>query len=231
MKRNFNIDQIIGDIVTINPKASEVFKKYQIDFCCGGHRPLKEAIEEQSINEKRLFEELEEAYRETKKVKEQKDFSNMTSRELIDYIVSTHHVFVRKILPEINEYTTKILKVHGIHHSELFKVHKLFSNLKAELEAHLIKEEELLFPLMKKYESEPNDVLLNKIKKVMKETESEHDGAGDILKELRIITNQYTVPEDGCASYHITFNKLQELESDLFQHIHLENNILFKRVH
>ena len=225
----FNASQKIGEIVSILPKASEVFKKYKIDFCCGGHRPLSEAIMENSLSEVEILSQLNEAYEEAIKHNDQTDFRKMSSVELIDYIVNTHHSYLNINLPEISDLTATILRVHGANHNILFKVHKLFHSLKTELEQHLIKEEVVLFPLMKEYYAKPSEELYNQIISVMKETEDEHDGAGDILKELREITEDYKVPEDGCGTYHRTFDKLQELEADLFQHIHLENNILFKK--
>jgi regulator of cell morphogenesis and NO signaling len=113
---------------------------------------------------------------------------------------------------------------------DLFRVHKLFHNLKLELEQHLIKEEAVLFSMIKEYEASHSEVLLKKIGFVVHETEDEHEAAGDILKELRTVTEDYTVPADGCATYGKTLRELQELEGDLFQHIHLENNILFVRL-
>ncbi len=122
------------------------------------------------------------------------------------------------------------MRVHGINHNVLFRVHKLFSMLKTELEQHLLKEEQILFPLIKEYDINPSVNQLQKINEVINETEEEHEGAGDILKELRKITNDFKVPNDGCNTYVIAFKIIEELESDLFQHIHLENNILFKRM-
>lgn len=225
----FNTSQTLGEIASIMPKASEVFKAYQIDFCCGGNRPLQEAIKEQNLNEEEILAKLDAAYEETKKIKNAVDFRTLSSSELIDYILNTHHNFAKQILPSISEMTTKILRVHGSHHEELFQVHKLFHGLKTELEQHFIKEEEILFPIIKQYDIEPSEELLDKIRKVMKETEDEHDGAGDILKELRNITKDYAVPDDGCATYELAYKQIQDLEADLFEHIHLENNILFKR--
>lgn len=226
----FNTSLSIGEIVASLPKASEVFKKYHIDFCCGGNRLLSEAIKEQQLNEDEILQELDEAEKETEAYKNQTDFVKLSRNELIDYIVSTHHSFLKITLPEISELTTKILRVHGTNHEELFQVHKLFHNLKTDLDQHLIKEEELLFPLIKEYDQEPSKELLAKISNVMSETESEHEAAGDILKELRRITKDFVVPDDGCNSFRLTYDKIQELEADLFQHIHLENNILFKHL-
>lgn len=226
----FNSAQSIGEIVAIMPKASEVFKKYNIDFCCGGGRPLIEAITKQNLIEQEVLTSLDEAYEETLKYNNAVDFRKISPSELIDYIVNKHHVFVKQILPQLSELTTKILRVHGPSHSDLFRVHKLFHTLKTELDQHLIKEEVILFPMMKEYDKEATKELLEKITKVMNETEEEHEAAGDVIKELRNITDQYRVPEDGCSTYALTYEKLQELEADLFEHIHLENNILFKKL-
>jgi regulator of cell morphogenesis and NO signaling len=226
----FTGTQSIGSIVSVMPKAGDIFKEYRIDFCCGGNRSLQEAIEEQGLNADEVLGRLEQAYAEMNKAGSgQIDFKSMTPGKLIDHIVNTHHSYLRTELPLISEYVNTILRVHGNNHGDvLFKVHKLFHSLKADLEQHLVKEEQILFPLIKDYNENPSVPMVDKIASVIRELEDEHEGAGDILKELREITGNYTVPEDGCRTYRITFQKLEELESDLFQHIHLENNILFK---
>jgi len=226
---NFNTLQSIGEIVSILPKASEVFRKYNIDFCCGGNRPLSAAIKEQDLNEAEIMQKLEEAYHQTRELSTKNNFREMKSSELIDYIVNTHHAYLRRALPETGELISKVLRAHGANHQELFNVHKLFNALRTELEQHLIKEEELLFPLISKNDLTPSKELQSQIFKVLKESEDEHEGAGDILKELRKITEGYSVPDDGCKSYILAYSMLQEIEGDLFEHIHLENNILFKR--
>lgn len=232
MTNKISVTTSIGEIVSLLPKASELFKQYGIDFCCGGNRPLAEAIKEQNLNEAEIMEKLNRNYEESKtKAEENKDFRNMSYDSLIDHIVDTHHTYMKKELPQISELVTKILRVHGLHHGDvLMRVHKLFHSLKTELEQHLFKEEAILFPLIKEYRENPSGELLNRVMQVMQETEDEHEGAGDILKELRKITGDYTVPADGCTTYRLTFRKLEEMESDLFQHIHLENNILFVRL-
>ena len=145
----FHTTQRIGEVVSILPQASEILKEFRIDFCCGGHRPLSEAIKEQDLDENALLSRLENAYEEAKRLKDQVDYRKMTTSQLIDYIVGTHHVFVKRVLPEISELTATILRVHGPSHRDLFRVHKLFHTLKMELDQHLIKEEEILFPMIK----------------------------------------------------------------------------------
>lgn len=232
MNNKFNSTQKIAEIAVVFPKAMEIFKVYGIDFCCGGNRPLNEAIKEKNLNETDILNKLNEEFLKSEEVKlEERDWSKAKYSEIIDFVVNTHHVYTLNILPEIGELTTKILRAHGQHHGEeLTKVHKLFNSLKIELEGHLIKEEEIVFPLIKEYEKNTSQETLIEALDKIRELEAEHEGAGDIIKELRKITNEYTVPEDGCNTYRYTYSKLIEFEGDLFKHIHIENNILFPRL-
>jgi len=224
----FNNNQSVGDIVAQLPKASSVFKKHKIDFCCGGKKSLSQAVMEAGADENIVVKELQKAYEESVTIKSDIDFTQMSLSELINHIESTHHFYVKNTLPEISEYANMIMSAHGINHHELYEVHKLFNNLRTELEQHLVKEEKILFPLIKEYEAEPSDTILNEIKTVMKETQNEHETAGEVLRQLRKITQDYMIPGDVCATFCVTYQKLTELEEDLFEHIHLENNILFK---
>lgn len=233
MNKYFSKDQRIGEIVVKLPIAMEVFKKYNIDFCCGGDRILKAAIEEKNsqgknYNEDKIVQELNEAY-EKYVVQDNKevDWTKETYKSLIEYIINTHHSYLGETLPRLSELTLKIFKVHGDNHEELAKVYRLFGTLRMELEQHLIKEEKEVFPLIIKYEESKDKSVLEAAIKKIQELEDEHEGAGTILKELREITDGYTAPQDGCNTYKATYKLLEELESDTFKHIHLENNILF----
>lgn len=227
----FNSNQKIGEIVTRFPGASDIFKEYKIDFCCGGDRELLVAIEEKKLNEIEIVQRLNNAYESVKKMSSvDKNWVDAPFGELVDHIVNVHHAYLYENLPIISEYTTKILRVHGENHPELSKVYKLFHTLKMELDAHLIKEETIQYPAIKAYIKSKTQDDLDKAIDVINQLEEEHIGAGDVLKELRAITDDYDVPTDVCNSYKITYGKLKEMESDIFQHIHLENNILFPRL-
>lgn len=202
MNKEFNTEDKIGDVVTNFPGASDIFYKYGIDLYYGANRPLKNTIAEQDLDEVKL----------------------------VDHIVNTHHTYLNEVLPKLSEYTFKIMKVHGRNHSELFQVHRLFNNLRIELEEHMVKEEELLFPLIKKYDEENSKETRKEVKKIIIELEKENTNAADILKEIREQTHQYSLPEDSCKTFAATYKNLQEIELDLLQHIHLENNMLFKNV-
>ena len=229
----FNSNQKIGEIVTKFPNAADIFKEYKVDFCCGGDRPLITAIKEQGVNEAEILERINVSYEKLKNNLNTKDknWMEVPFDEFIDYIVNVHHGYLYENLPKISELTTKILRVHGESHPELSKVHKLFHTIKMELETHLIEEETIQYPAIKSYLRSNSEIDLDKAINIIKQLQDEHTGAGDILKELREVTNDYDVPANGCTSYRLTYSKLQEMESDLFQHIHLESNILFPRLY
>lgn len=228
----FNVDQKIGDITTSFPKVVEIFKEYRIDFCCGGDRPLKQAIKEANLNEDELITKINNLYDELKDQlnNDSIDFLSMPIDKLSEYIVNTHHAYLNVNMPKISELTKTILRVHGAHHPELAKVHKLFSMVRMELEEHLIKEETIQYPAIYDYTESLSQESLKKAINIINELQEEHVGAGDIIKELRDVTNDYSLPKDACSTYKKTYIMLQEFESDLFQHIHLESNILFPRL-
>jgi len=124
---------------------------------------------------------------------------------------------VQQNLPRLSELTKKILRAHRENHGEVLKkVHRLFSTLKMELEEHLIKEEEEIFPLIKEYSEQENDIKNKETLNAILELESEHDTAGEIIKELREVTADYQLPKDACNSFKLTYSLLKDLESDLF---------------
>lgn len=231
MSHVFQATDQIGAIVAALPKAGEVFSRHQIDFCCGGQRQLSAALAEQGLEPEPLLAELDQAFAEAEELKQPgKDWRVASLRDLLDHIVNTHHAYLNTSLPELGQLTTTILRVHGQNHRELAKVHRLFHTLKLDLEQHLITEEEEVFPLIREYEQSGSEQARKEAIARIAALESEHVGAGDILKELRRITADYTVPSDGCGTFQRTYDLLQELESDLFRHIHLENNILHERL-
>ncbi|MGM0878139.1 MAG: iron-sulfur cluster repair di-iron protein [Bacillota bacterium] len=231
MEAVFNGSTKTGDIVTKFPKASQLLKEYRIDFCCGGNRPIQEAIEERNLNKDEVLTKLNSLYNETQALnKKEVNWEEKSYTDLIDYVVNVHHAYLYKVLPELAGFVTKVYRVHGAHHPELKEVYTLFQNLKLELEHHLIQEEERVFPKVKTYEQTRSEADRNDVLQTIDTLEKEHEAAGNILKELRKVTKDFQLPEGACTTYTLTYLKLDELESDLFQHIHLENNIMFPRL-
>ncbi|MBW9145786.1 iron-sulfur cluster repair di-iron protein [Clostridium sp. CM027] len=229
MGKIINKNQSLGEIVSTFPGSTETFNRYKIDYCCGGHDTLAEALEVIDLDADEIIEELNNEYEKFIKTNsEYKDWRKEKPSTLIRHIVETHHEFTKKQLKEIDTLLLKVLKVHfKLHSEELLKVHKYFGTLKTELEEHLIKEEENLFPLIENFEITKDNSVLSKIHQVIKDTEDEHDAAGNIFKELEKITRDFNAPEGACTSFKLVYTKLHDLEKDLFIHIYLENSVLF----
>jgi regulator of cell morphogenesis and NO signaling len=222
--QRLNIEQTIGDSVTLHPELVKVYMDYGVDFCCGGDRTVKEAIEKDAHDMEALILEADKAIENATAFAidaSHKKLSDFSTSQLIDRIIKEHHTYLKAELPIISELMFKILMVHGDRHPELFEIHKLFGGLKTELEGHLVKEEVQLFP--KLITNDPN------CKELIEELEAEHDVAGDALHELTDLTNHFKLPEDACTTYHMVYEKLKALVADMYMHVHTENNVLFKR--
>lgn len=229
MNSTFSINTLVKDIVNEFPKSSDVFKKYRIDFCCGGNIPLTEAAAANSIDMDVLLADLEAVIEKNNPTDTNLEvWTDSDSITIIDHVIEHYHRPLVEELTMLSPYVTKISRVHGDNHPELLKVNELFYEFKKEMLEHTAKEEELVFPLIKRLEAnavEDRDEAINFII----ELEKDHDAAGAILREMRTITEDYTLPFDACGTYTLVFQRLEMLEADTFMHVHLENNILFPR--
>lgn len=222
----------LAQIVNSNHKTANVFEKYHLDFCCKGKRTLMQACTEQQIPMTEITAELENVLQTENAVIE---FENMSLTQLCEYIVNTHHAYVKKELPLIFSYLQKVSAKHGERHTELKKIFELFTAVKEEMEGHMKKEELILFPRIKELEklmeNKKGNFQLNigYLRSPITTMEQEHDHAGSLLNEIRIFSKDYNPPLDACTTYRLSFAVLQAFELDLHQHVHLENNILFPK--
>jgi regulator of cell morphogenesis and NO signaling len=224
-------EQTIGEIVAADFRKAEVFKKYGIDFCCGGKVTIAEACADKGID--RLLIEMDLKKTAINPIDPSQDFNNWEPAFLCDYIKNTHHKYVLKTLPELVFYTQKIASVHGENHPELYEVVELFESISTELLRHLRKEEEILFPAIKEaFANRQNNQLSgskNIISSEIERMSTEHEFAGGAMDRINELTKNYLVPDDGCSTYHVTFKMLSQFEDDLHRHVHLENNILYPK--
>lgn len=226
-------ERTIASFVTENYKTADVFKKYNIDFCCGGGVSLNSLCNSKQIDLNNLISELENVMKPNED--ENVNYDSWELDKLVKHILDKHHVYIREASPTLNPYLLKLRQVHGERHPELIRVQELFLKLSSDLDDHLMKEENILFPyILKLYKASlekdtSEEEFFGTIKNPITCMRGEHDTAGDEIKELRALTNNYTVPDDGCNTYRVAFKKLEEFETDLFTHIHLENNILFPK--
>ena len=229
----------IGEIVARNFRAAQIFESYGLDFCCGGKKSISEACEKKGISPDNVINELNSKLENLKIFDANgRNAINYNAWELdflIDYIINTHHVYVMNSLPNIFAHSQKVASVHGENHPEVNSIADLFSNLKDELEAHLQKEEKMLFPYIKnlvrikreniEVQYPPFGTVNNPIKMM----EHEHDNAGNILSYINRLSGNYNPPQDACTTFRVLYQELKEFEDDLHTHIHLENNILFPK--
>ena len=224
----------LAQIVNNNHQAASIFEKYHLDFCCKGKRSLEQACSEQELSVSQVAEELEDIFSKDNKQRIV-DFEKMDLTQLCDYILNTHHAYVKNEMPQIYAYLQKISSKHGDRHPELYQIFQTFSAVKEEMEGHMKKEELILFPrikeLLKLANNENANLQLNitYLQSPITIMEQEHDHAGTLLNDIRIFSNDYTPPQDACTTYSLSFAALQAFELDLHQHVHLENNILFPK--
>jgi regulator of cell morphogenesis and NO signaling len=216
-------DRTVGELVAERPGRSRVFQSFQIDFCCQGGKTLREACEKKGVSLDTVVEQLEAELAS----KSEPDFNPaaLPSHELADYIVENHHGFLRRELPRLQAMAARVAQVHGGHTPDLLEVHEVFNGLYAELDSHMMKEEQILFPAVKAMSR--GDVAPMPLDGPIACMIHEHEDAGAALARLNELTSGYNPPADACNTYRALFAGLADLEEDMHRHIHLENAVLF----
>ncbi len=227
MKFNNIATKTIGSIVAEDFRAAEIFKNAGIDFCCGGNISVAEACAEKGIDPESIGQELDTLRKSPSGPA--LNFNDWDLDFLCDYIIHKHHKYIIKTIPELRFYTGKIADVHGFSHPELIDVHHLFEQVADELEQHMKKEEEVLFPAVRKAMIAVDENLRGVLDSELASLTAEHEFAGISMDRIRQITHHYEVPEDACNTYLVTLKMLEQFEDDLHIHVHLENNILFPK--
>ncbi len=227
-----NPNTMIGEIVRQNFSTARIFELNNIDFCCGGNISLSEATEKQGIDTGTLLSELQAAMQ--KEDKESHFIESLSMTGLCDYIVKTHHSYVNEAMPFLQEKLKKLCEVHGENHPELHEVYASFRDAAKNLSDHMKKEELVLFPHIRqmekhRIEGDPVPANMGLAASAIHQMEAEHQVEGERFMKLSEITNNYSVPPDGCNTFEVSYKTLEEFEKDLHRHIHLENNVLFPR--
>lgn len=221
-----NAESKVGQLVAENYRTADIFKKYGIDFCCGGGKSIEEVCLKKQLDQDELLQELSNILETSSNTLA--DYKNKSTKELVDIIVNRHHAYVAANIPILQEYLKKIYAVHGQNHPELEEVYTQFLLSSDELAKHMEKEESILFPYLVKMESGEKTEKPNTTE-VINEMLNEHENEGQRFALIQEITNDFQFPFDACNTYKVAFHKLKEFQNDLHLHIHLENNILFPR--
>lgn len=224
--------ETLGEIASKDLRKAEVFKKLGLDFCCGGKKSLEDACSEMGLDVDIVKTELENVS-QTQSTAPSHDFSSWPLSFLSDYIVNVHHSYVTQNMPVLLDLSQKVAEHHGASNPELKKVYDKVDEMFCELKVHLKKEENILFPYIKQLENangSPVAKAFASVQQPVSVMEHDHDIVGNLAKEIRELTNNYSLPATACNSYALLYKKLEEFEDDLHVHIHLENNILFPKV-
>ena len=225
-----NIEQeTLSSIVLAHHQVIPVLEKYDLDFCCRGNKTLSEACVDKNINLATVAGEMRDTTTSAKMVM---PFTEMTADQLISHILVHHHFYVKQTILVIMNMLEKITSKHGPRYPHMYEVYQRFTAVKQDLEPHMQKEEQILFPRIKEIATIPiwkerPDLISSHIVGSIAVMQTEHDIAGQLMYEIRRLTSNYTAPDDACTTHMVCLETLKAFEADLHQHVHLENNILF----
>jgi regulator of cell morphogenesis and NO signaling len=223
----------VGEIVADDYRTAKVFEKYGIDFCCGGKVALSVACQGKGIDFDTINREIEETKSEP--LERSQNYAAWGLSFLSDYIITTHHGYLNENIGRIAVYAHKIAEVHGARHPEVVEIARIFDAIAIDMAAHLREEEEVLFPAIKRIDAARNTGVptaaedIETLRASLAKLHQDHDAIGDAIHTIRDLARGYSIPEDACNTYAVTYRKLKEFEDDLHKHVHLENNILFPK--
>jgi regulator of cell morphogenesis and NO signaling len=223
------LERTIGELVAERPARARVFEGFKIDYCCGGKRPLAEACRAKGLDPQTVLNML--AIVDDTAPTDERDWTKATITELCDNVESTHHAYLKQELPRLEFMATKVAMRHGDHRPELVELRDIFLGFKEELEAHMVKEERVLFPLCRQIDrgdaAPPSHC--GSVQNPIRVMIQEHDHAGNDLERMREWTPGFTPPGDACNTYRAYFDALAQLERDMHRHVHKENSVLFPK--
>jgi len=230
---NFNDETKVKDIALSNPAARQILEDAGLDYCCGGGKSLHEACLHADVPAREILNRLRENSKHVSP-----DEANWTSAPLSDltrHVLERHHRYVREAIPRIRALLDKVGAKHGERHPEITGIQTLFIEVGQEMIMHMQKEEQILFPYIdalakaRSAHSSLEPPFFQTVRNPIQAMMEEHDAAGELVKQIRKASSEYTPPADACTSYKALYQDLREFEADLHQHVHLENNILFPR--
>lgn len=227
----------VAEVVIQYPQTRRLLEEMGIDYCCGGKHSLKDACSKAGLPWQNVIGKLKETIEQSVSEKSQsKNWTEVPLTELVQHIIDAHHKYLKENLPRLKSLSDKVYNAHKQHHGEMIQeLKRALETLRIDIEMHLAKEEQILFPLIKEMEVFANNqgpkptVHCGSVENPIRQMEAEHDAAGNLLERMRKITSKYRLPDDACESFKALYDGLKELEKDLHEHIHLENNILFPK--
>jgi regulator of cell morphogenesis and NO signaling len=232
LSAQFTIHTPINEFIAGDVRRTGIFEDLNIDSCCGGHRTLAEACAEKGIAPEAILTRLMADPTESDSVAAVVEGMDGSLSEAVDHLLETHHKYLKEALPRLAALLDKVVNAHVERHPELTTVRELFAELRADLEPHLMKEEQVLFPMIKEIETSSGTAEFHcgSVQSPIRVMQAEHEQALTLFEKIRATTQNFKMPEDGCESYRLLLIGLDELETDTRLHIQKENEILFPQV-
>lgn len=231
-----NTAATVSQMVREDYRIADVFKKWGINYCCGGNVRLEEVCRLQSLDVDKVQEDIQKVT-QTLNISSALRFDDWSVDFLVDYITNVHHAYLKQVMPALHQLLSSFIEGHKKQYPYLSKVLEVFEELKDEVMEHTQKEEESIFPYFKQISNTYNRkesygaLFVRTLSKPFDQIESvEHKRISACLIALRNATNNYTFAANVCTNHQVIFHKLRELDADLVQHKHLENNVLFPKV-
>ncbi len=226
----FRIENTVGEVVAQFPALARLFEAARIDYCCGGKKTLAEVCREKGVEPQAFLAMLDEAASANDGGAEI-DAAAMSLTELANHIEATHHAYLRDELPRLNLLTERVASVHGAEDARLRAVRETFLALAGEMTSHMMKEEQILFPMIRQLEASDRLPTFHcgSVANPIRQMEIEHHNAGGALERMRELTDEYTPPTWACNTYRAMLDSLAHLERDMHLHVHKEDNVLYPR--
>jgi regulator of cell morphogenesis and NO signaling len=223
-----SLSTTVGEFVKDRPGRSRIFEQLKIDYCCGGKVPLVDACQKKGLDPQQVLAQI---FRDDAADTRYVDANAMALAELADHIEQTHHAYLRQELPRLDFMTHKVANVHGEHEPRLHQLRETFVGFQQELVSHMMKEETVLFPMIRQLEQSQGPIAFHcgSLANPIRAMEHEHDNAGDALERFRVLTDDFTPPDWACNTFRAMYDALSKLEPDMHQHVHKENNVLFPK--
>lgn len=218
-----NKDSIVANIVTQQPLAADVFRQYGIDFCCGGNISIEEAVQNKKVDAETLLNRLNAL-----PVSQPRGISveYLDAPSLIQYIQSRFHQTIREEFKNLSPYVTKVARVHGEKFPFLLELQDLYRQFRDGMLEHMAEEDEQAFPklieISKGHEVKNADQIIQSLV-------DDHTQTGQLLQSMRELTNDYQPPQEACTTWRLVYNRLENLERETHEHVHLENHVLFNK--
>jgi regulator of cell morphogenesis and NO signaling len=224
----FRFQDTVGEVVARHPSLSRLFEEAGVDYCCGGKKTLHEVCWEKGFDPQAFLVKLERSA-STPNEEPLVDAAAMSLTELADHIEQTHHEYLRGELPRLDALTEKVASVHGTIDARLLQLRQTFHGFAGELASHMMKEEQILFPMIRRLEASNTLPAFHcgTIANPIRQMESEHHDAGAALERMRTLTDGYAPPDWACNTYRAMLDALAHLERDMHQHIHKEDHVLY----